>query len=110
MEKITNTIQLVEAIRLLEIKQKEETYLLKVEFNILTNKFSPINLVRNTISHFIITTDIKKNILSTALSVVAGYASKKIIYSENKNLIKDMLANILKVGIKKLINKNTDLI
>lgn len=111
MEKITTTIQLIEAIRLLEIKQKEEERLLKEQFKITYENLKPASLIKNTIKNFIEKPNLKTSLLSMALSMVAGYASKKLIVGETKSPIKHFLGSLLQMGVTSIAaNKSESLI
>jgi PleD family two-component response regulator len=104
MEKITSIVQLTEAIRLLEIKQKEEEFLLKEQFKATYESIKPANLIKNTIKDLMVSPDLKTNLLSTVLSIVTGYASKKIVVGESKSSIKQLLGTLLQMGVTKLIS------
>jgi hypothetical protein len=108
MENITNTIQLIEAIRILELKQKQEVLLLKEQFRLTYDHFKPVNLIKDTINNLITTPNLNKNILSTVLSIAAGYASKKIVIGENKNPIKQLLGSLLQMGVTNLVSSKAE--
>lgn len=115
MEKITTTTQLIEAIRLLELKQKEEEGLLKEQFKITYESLKPASLIKNTIKNtiknFVEKPNLKANLLGMALSMAAGYASKKIVEGESKSPIKHFLGSLLQMGVTSIVaNKSEGLI
>ncbi len=111
MEKITSTTQLLEAIALLEFKQKQEEFLLKEQFKTTYESLKPASLIKSTIHNLIATPNLKTNLLGTALSLAAGYASKKIVESGTQSPIKNMLGLLLQVGVTSLVaNKSEGLI
>lgn len=108
MEKITNTIELIEAIRLLEIQQKEEELLLKEQFKVTYESLQPASLIKNTIKNFIEKPNLKANLLSMAFSIAAGYASKKIVEGKSKSPVKHFLGSLLQMGVTSLVANKSD--
>ncbi|MBC7411770.1 MAG: hypothetical protein H7331_04875 [Bacteroidia bacterium] len=108
MENITTTIQLIEAIRLLEIKQKQDEQILKEQVKITYNSLKPSVLIKNTIKDLIAPKNSNTNLLSTALSMVAGYTSKKIVVGETKSTVKQLLGDLLQLGVTNVISNNSN--
>lgn len=108
MEKITSTNQLIDAIRLLEIKQKQEENLLKQQLKVTYESLKPASLIKNTIKDLIATPDLKTNLVSTILSVAAGYTSKKIMLGESTNPIKKLLGSLFQIGVTSVISNKAD--
>lgn len=96
MEKIISTVQLIEAIRLLEIKQKEEELLLKEQFIITYESLKPVSLIKSTIKDLMTTPNLNNNILCTVLSIASDYATKKIAIADNKTQFNNYLSRSLK--------------
>lgn len=108
MEKITSISELKTAIQLLEIKKVKEMMLLKEQFNDTLISLKPSNLIKNKITDIVESPNLKKNIFSTALGLVAGYLSKKVMVGSTHNPIKQVLGTLLQVGITGLVAKNSD--
>ena len=110
MSKITTTAELKEAIRLLEIQQKVEGALLKEQFKTTYESLKPVNLIGNTIKELIKSPDLKGDLLTTALSLGAGYLSKKAAVGNTANPLKQLLGTLLQMGVTSLVSKNSDTI
>lgn len=107
MGTITNTMELKNAIELLEIKQKEEGLILKEQCKITYESLKPTNLIKTTLKN-LVTPDLTGNILSSTLSLAAGYISKKAVIGSTHNPLKQLLGTILQMGVTSLVSKNTD--
>ena len=110
MEKIASETQLIEAIRLLEIKQKEEGFLLKEQFKITYESLKPVNLIKNTVKDLITTPDLKANLLSSVLSIATGYASKKMLIGETTSPIKRLLGSVFQMGVTSMVSPKAEAI
>jgi putative flippase GtrA len=54
------------------------------------------------------TPDLKQKVISTILSVLVGYVSKKIVFGDKKNLVKDVLGSFLQIGVTKMVSAKTE--
>ncbi len=107
METITSSTELKKAIQLLEIKQTEEGIMLKEQCKITYDSLRPLNLIKSTIKDFV-TPDLKGNLLNSAMSLAAGYLSKKAVIGSTNNPLKQLLGTALQMGVTGLVSKNTD--
>ncbi len=108
MEKITSLIGLKESIILLEIQQAYEGQLLKEQFKTTYQNLRPVNLIKNTFKELVTTPDFKGNLVDTALSIAAGYLSKKVMVGSTINPIKQLLGTVLQIGVTGIVAKNAD--
>lgn len=108
MKKPTSIAGLRESIKLLEVKREEEARILKDQLSTTYENLKPINLIENTIKDFIFPSDFKGSFLTTTLSLIAGYLSKKALIGSTHNPIKKMLGTFLQLGITSIVSKNSD--
>ncbi len=108
MENKTPLESLRESIFLLEKKQAEHASLLKDQFKITSESLKPINLIKNSIKDFVESSEIKEDLLKTALSIAAGYVSKKLIIGSSQNSFKNMAGSLLQLLITSIVSKNSD--
>lgn len=108
MEKITSITELKDAIRLLEIKQADEKVLLIKQFMVTYESMRPVNLIKDKFNDVITSPNLKENLLNAALSLAAGYLSKKAIIGATHNPLKQLFGTLLQVGVTGLVSKNTD--
>lgn len=108
MEKITSINQLKESISLLEIKQANDARLLKEQFNITYESIQPVNLIKSTLHDLITSPNLKENMLNGALSMAAGYFSKKAAIGSTHNPLKQLLGTLLQMGVTGIVSKNAD--
>ncbi|HEY0030150.1 MAG TPA: hypothetical protein VGC65_05285 [Bacteroidia bacterium] len=108
MKKITTVEELKASILLLETKQANEGLLLKAQFKITYENLRPVNLIKNTISDLVNGPDLKANLLTTTLSMAAGYLSKKAVIGSTHNPLKQVFGSLLQMGVTSLVSKNSD--
>ena len=106
MQNITSTIELKEAIRLLEDEQTYHGRMLKEEFNLSLIKVTRASLITGTIKEVIASPGLAGSILSVTLGLTAGYFSKKVMIGFSGNLFKRLFGNILQLGVTNFIAKN----
>ncbi len=108
MQKTTSIEELRASILLLEIKQANEQALLKEELKITAEKLLPINLIKNTLKELTSESDLKGELLSTSLSLAAGYLSKKVAIGSTNNPFKQILGTLLQLAVTSIVSKNAD--
>ena len=108
MGTITNITELNAAILLLENKQAQEAILLKEQFNLTYESIKPINFIRSTLKELVTAPDFKEDMLTTSMSLVAGYFSKKLAFGSSDNPLKQILGSFLQMGITSVVSKNAD--
>ena len=108
MNKITTIAELKESIQELEIKQASDKALMVEEFKMTYENLKPINLIKNKITDIVTDPDLKKTMLDTTLSLAAGYLSKKMIVGSTHNPLKQLLGNLLQVGVTSYVSKNSE--
>ena len=108
MQKTTSIEELRASILLLEIKQLNEQALLKEELKITIENLRPINLIKNTLKDLTSEPDFKGELLSTSLSLAAGYLSKKVAIGSTNNPFKQILGTLLQLAVSSIVSKNAD--
>ncbi len=94
------------AIRALEARQKEEAKLLKIEFQDALESVRPINLIKSTFEQVKESTELKGNLLNTAIGLGAGFISKKAFVGFSHNPLKRMVGTAVMFGVTNLVAKN----
>ncbi len=108
MEKITSEVDLKKKILLLEIQQENEWKQLKEQLLNTYESLKPVNLIKKSLFDLTTSSDLKGNLLSTTLSLAAGYLSKKVVIGSTNNPLKIILGTILQVGVTNLVSKNSN--
>ncbi len=108
MQKITTVLELKAAIAVLELKQETEGELLKDQFKLTYENLKPINLIKNTFHDLLSSKEIKQDLLSETISMVIGFASKKIVFGNSHNPIKQFVGALLQTGVANLASKNSE--
>lgn len=96
------------AIELLERKRALEFNELKYQLNATYESVKPVNILNQTLIDFKESPDVKSNLLQTAISVVGGYASKRLLLGKSKSVFKRIVGYALQYGITNYISKKVD--
>jgi hypothetical protein len=109
METITTSTELKNAIRQLEQKQAEEWTLLKQQCLHTYESLKPVNAIKNTLHELMSSSDLKKDLLGTLLGLAIGFLTKKVAIGSTDNPLKQLLGNILQMGVAGAVSKNEDI-
>ena len=94
------------AILALEARQKQEAKLLKAEFRDVLDSVRPINLIKSTLQQVKESSELKGNLLNTAIGLGAGFISKKAFVGFSHNPLKRMVGAAVMFGVTNLVAKN----
>ena len=108
MKSPSETDALDEAIRRLQLKQKEELVLLKEQAHITYESLKPINLIKKTLHQVVASPEIKGNIASIVISLATGFLSKRAVMGTSTNPLKRVLGTMFQLGIANVVSKHSD--
>lgn len=105
---MTSTLELKNAIQLLEAEQAENGHLLKEQFFLVIESLKPVNLLKSAIKDISSSPYLVDNIVGTAMGLATGYLSKGMFVGTSGNKIKKLIGTILQFGITNVIAQNSD--
>ena len=105
MEKQHTAESLKRMIAELEIKQKNESQLLKEQLDITISNFRPANIVKSLLKEFYSSENVLDEFINTAISVTSGFLTKKVVVGKSKNQLLKLLGLALQFGITTVIAK-----
>ena len=94
-----------EKIAFLQKKQSEELVLLKEQFFSIYENLKPINLIKNTLQEITSSSEIKSNLINSAIGVTTGFLSKKIMIGSTHNPFKKLLGTLVEFVIANAVVK-----
>ncbi|HEX2967673.1 MAG TPA: hypothetical protein VHO46_01120 [Bacteroidales bacterium] len=94
-QKINNSEELKEAIRLLEDKRKAEKELLGSEFEVAKEKLKPSNVVRTTFNQVFTGPNLIRTAMIGTVGLTAGYITKKYFQGLTGRLLRRMLGKVM---------------
>ncbi len=101
-----DVIDLKAAIAKLEYQKANEWVELKEQIFIISENLKPVNLIKNTFRELVASKDFKADLLNTTLGLTAGYISKKVVVGSTHNPLKQLLGNVLQVGITSAVARS----
>lgn len=110
MENQYTVDSLRQAIKELEIKQKEERVLLKEQLEITYESLKPSNILKNIFKDFASSETLKNEFVNTAVAVTSGFITKKIIIGKSESQFRKLIGLAFQFGITSLVSKNYDAI
>ena len=109
METITTALELRKEIERLEIEKEYSILLLKEQFYFVKENMKPVNLLKNAISEVVHSPLLINNVIESALLLVSGYFSGKIVLGASGQIIKGLLGPIIQSGISNISRKTSEL-
>lgn len=108
MEAITTSIELKNAILLLEFDQQIREQQLKEQVFLTIESLKPVNLIKSTLHEVVSSPYLIDNILGVAMGLTSGYITKKIAMGKSVSVIRKILGTLLEFGITNVVAQNTD--
>lgn len=105
MKKLNQNELLNQKIAQLTVKHKMELEELKEQFHLVQSSLTSTNIVQEGINGFYQTVTSKENLVSTIVSIVGGYVSKKVIVGSSENPIKKVVGNVLQFLVTGYLSK-----
>ncbi len=110
IQKIRSTDELKKAIYTLEQRQMNEGRLLKGQFFIVSDSLNPVNVLRNVINEWATPSELNDSLFQTAISLIAGYLSRKLVVRSSKNPLLRFAGLFVEFGIINLVSHYSDAI
>lgn len=110
MQKITNSQEMKNAIKLLEVEQFVNGQLLKNQFLITLDSLKPVKLIENIIKDIVTSPYLMNNLLDTTIGMTTGYLSKKIVVGTSDNVFRKLFGLFLERGVTNFIARNPETI
>jgi hypothetical protein len=107
MQTISSIAGLKESIQLLETEQSIKGKILKDQLFITYECLKPGNLLKYTLKEISSSPNLIDNIAGTAMGLVGGYFSKKIIVGTSGNIIRKLIGSLLQLGITNVVAQNS---
>lgn len=106
MEAITTSVELKNAIQMLEFDQQIREQQLKEQVFLTIESLKPANLIRSTINKITSSPHLIENTLGSAAGLITGYFSKKITTGKSGNLVRNLLGTILQFGVTNVVARH----
>ena len=110
MDTRSASVVLRETIQNLEIQQAFEEQSLKEQFHLTYERLRPVNLLRSSLEKFILAPPLADNLMGTAMGLVSGYLSRKIVVGTSGNIIRKFFGLLLQLGVTNTVEQHPDAI
>jgi len=102
------TDALSERILDLEEKRAKELRLLRTQLETTKESLKPFNLIKSTISEISSSSEIKNNIIGSAIGIGTAVLSKKLMMFGSHNPIKNAIATLFQFAIGNVVSRNAN--
>ena len=110
MQTINSIAGLRASIQLLEVEHSIKGQLLKEQLFITYESLKPVNLLKYTLNEISSSPNMIDNLSGTAIGLLSGYLSKKVIVGSSGNIIRKLIGSVLQFGVTNIVAQNSDLI
>jgi hypothetical protein len=107
MKIINQKTELEAKIALLKQQQSEDFEVLKQQYHSTIDSFKPMNLIKSATQEFILSLDLKSNLINGTINLGANYLSKNLLNENSPNPIKRILGKVLKFALKNIIGNKS---
>ena len=108
MQKISSTIDLRDAIIVLEGKQALEEKRLRDQMHRTYESVQPINIIKSTLKDALASRELKDDFFNVSVGLTAGYISKVLFESVTHSPLRKLLGTTLMFGITNVVAKNPE--
>jgi hypothetical protein len=108
MSTISRSEELKKRIKLLETQQALDLAALKAQFKSTYDSLQPINLIKSTIHDVVKEPQVRSDLTSAAVSLLAGYAAKKVAFGNTDSVVKKLLGDLFQLGVTTTVARHPD--
>jgi len=108
METINSAAELKVAIRQMELEQSIQGQLLKEQFIITVENFTPINLINGALDDISNSPYLVDNMIGSAMGLITGYLSKIMTVGKSDSLFKKLMGSILQFSVTNIVAQHPD--
>jgi hypothetical protein len=108
MQNIASTIELKNAIHLLEEDQLVKGHLLKEQFFITYESLKPVNVLSSTLHDISSSPYLMENILGSAMGIASGFLTRKIFVGSSGSLIRKLLGSVIQFGVTNVVAQHPE--
>ncbi len=110
MQAINSGIDLKIAILSLEAEHQIKGQLLKDQLLLTYESLKPVNLLKNSLAELSTSPHITDNLSGTAIGLISGFLSKKLIVGTSGNIIRKIIGDVLQFGVTNVVTQNSGVI
>ena len=110
MQNITTVAGLKDAIKVLEVEQKEKGKQLREQLLLTYESLMPVNLLRRTLKELFSASHLVQDFSGTTLGIIIAYLTKKLFIRESKSKFRKIVASVFQLGISKLVVQKAEYI
>lgn len=108
MKNITTSIELKNAIQMIEIEQAFKEQKLIEQFHITYESLKPINIIKSSLNDVASSPYLIENIVGAAIGMATGYITQKVVVGVSGNIIRKVIGAALQFGVTNIVASHPD--
>ena len=110
MQNITSSLELTNAIVLLEIEHAKNYEILRNQCKESIESLSLFNIIKNTLLEELPAANSGNTLLSSLVGMASGFFMKKLASGSSDNKFREIMGTFLQFGVTKVVAGNPDMI
>lgn len=110
MKPISTSAELKNAIREMELEQKNNLLALRQELAATQENLKISNIIKSTFKKIVDVPDLKADIVNTAIGLASGIMTKKLVVGKTHNPFSKLFAMTMEMFVANKVTKNADII
>ncbi|MBV5281853.1 MAG: hypothetical protein JZU53_05385 [Paludibacter sp.] len=109
MKTINSAAELKLAIQQLELQHTIQGEVLKDQFLVTIEGFTPINLLKNALNEIARSPYLIDNIIGSAMGLATGYLSKLVAVGGSNSIVKKLLGSVVQFGVTNIVAQHPEM-
>jgi hypothetical protein len=109
MKTINSAAELKLAILQLELQHDIQGEILKEQFLVTVEGFTPVNLLKNALNEIATSPYLIDNIIGSAMGLATGYLSKLVAVGGSNSILKKLLGSVVQFGVTNIVAQHPEM-
>lgn len=109
MKTINSAAELKLAIQQLELQHSIQGEILKEQFLVTVESFTPVNLLKSALNEIATSPYLIDNIIGSAMGLATGYLSKLVAVGGSNSILKKLLGSVVQFGVTNIVAQHPEI-
>jgi len=109
MKTINSAAELKIAILQMELQHDIQGEILKEQFLVTVDGFTPVNLLKNALNEIATSPYLIDNIIGSAMGLVTGYVSKLVAVGSSNSIFKKLMGSVVQFGVTNTVAQHPEM-
>jgi hypothetical protein len=109
MKTINSAAELKIAILQMELQHDIQGEILKEQFLVTVDGFTPVNLLKNALNEIATSPYLIDNIIGSAMGLATGYISKLVAVGGSNSIFKKLIGSVVQFGVTNIVAQHPEM-